>query len=245
MTDAVLHRLGGEGPDVLLIHGFGADRMSWLAVAPQMFDFATVWAVEYAGHGQAGNNAGDGTPQDLAAAIEAEVGGRLSRPVVVGHSLGGALALHMAASATADISGLLLLAPAGVAGRPDGGFIDALSGLEDGAAALVVMRRLVVRKTLITRRMADTFVETLHADGRRQALRRIAGALTVASPPPYPPDVPVVTLWGASDDIAAPPESAMPGLRVIKGVGHLPHIEAVSEVVTALREIRDRIAGNI
>ena len=72
MTDVVLHRLGGEGPDVLLIHGFAADWLSWLAVAPQMFETATLWAVEYAGHGGAGNDAGDGTPQALAAAIEAE-----------------------------------------------------------------------------------------------------------------------------------------------------------------------------
>ncbi|MED5351517.1 MAG: hypothetical protein VYA41_01225 [Pseudomonadota bacterium] len=37
MSDAALHRLGGEGPDVLLIHGFGADRLSWPALAPSSF----------------------------------------------------------------------------------------------------------------------------------------------------------------------------------------------------------------
>ena len=40
MSAAALHRLGGEGPDVLLIHGFGADRFSWLALAPQLFPLA-------------------------------------------------------------------------------------------------------------------------------------------------------------------------------------------------------------
>ena len=34
MSDAALYRLGGEGPDVLLIDGFGADRLPWLALAP-------------------------------------------------------------------------------------------------------------------------------------------------------------------------------------------------------------------
>jgi pyruvate dehydrogenase E2 component (dihydrolipoamide acetyltransferase) len=46
MSDVALHRLGGDGPDLLFIHGFGADRLSWLAVAPQLFDLASVWAVE-------------------------------------------------------------------------------------------------------------------------------------------------------------------------------------------------------
>ena len=41
MTDLALHRLGGEGPDILFIHGFGADRLGWLAVAPQLFDEAS------------------------------------------------------------------------------------------------------------------------------------------------------------------------------------------------------------
>ena len=61
MSDAALHRLGCEGPDVLLIHGFGADRLSWLALAPQLFPFATVWACEFGGHGVAGNDVGKGT----------------------------------------------------------------------------------------------------------------------------------------------------------------------------------------
>ena len=66
MSDAALHRLGGEGPDVLLIHGFGADRLSWLALAPQLFPVATVWAAEFGGHGAAGNDVGKGTLTDLA-----------------------------------------------------------------------------------------------------------------------------------------------------------------------------------
>ena len=81
MSDAALHRLGGEGPDVLFIHGFGADRLGRLAVAPQFFGEASVWAVEYAGHGTAGNDAGDGAPATIAAVIADEIGDRLNRPL--------------------------------------------------------------------------------------------------------------------------------------------------------------------
>ena len=44
MSAAALHRLGGEGPDILFIHGFGADRLSWLALA-SLLALASSWLV--------------------------------------------------------------------------------------------------------------------------------------------------------------------------------------------------------
>ncbi len=177
MTDLALHRLGGEGPDILFIHGFGADRLGWLAVAPQLFDEASVWAVEYAGHGTAGNDAGDGAPATIAAAIADEIGDRLTRPLVVGHSLGGTLALHLAAAMPEGLAGLVLLAPAALAASIDDSFIAAIPELDDPDEALDVLRRLVCRKILITPRMAGAVVAGLSPPGRRAALRQIAGAL--------------------------------------------------------------------
>ena len=237
MTDVALHRLGGAGPDVLLIHGIGADRMSWLALAPQLFEFTTVWAAEYAAHGTAGNDAGDGAPETLANAIEAEVTGRFFRPLIIGHSLGGTLALHLTARATLDVSGLLLLAPAGLAGHDTGDFIDRLPELRDGDAALKLLRRLVVRKTLITQRMADAFVQSLEDDARRSALRIIAKGLKTAPSVVFPQNTPCSILWGDSDDVARFPDELSVDTRVLENVGHLPHIEAVEDVVMEVRRL--------
>lgn len=237
MTDATLHRLGGDGPDVLLIHGFGGDRQSWLAIAPQLFPFATVWAAEYGGHGAAGNDVGDGRAATLADAIEKEIKDKLTRPLVVGHSLGGTLALVLASRGVVDPAGLVLLAPAGVADIPDSFFIDQLPELADGETALALLQRLVVRQALITRRMADGFVETLSAEGRRDALRTIAAAVkSDTTPPPFPPEAPFIVLWGASDVIVPPPVRPTPGLRMLPDVGHMLQVEAVGEVIEAIRE---------
>ena len=235
MTDLALHRLGGEGPDILFIHGFGADRLGWLAVAPQLFDEASVWAVEYAGHGTAGNDAGDGAPATIAAAIADEIGDRLTRPLVVGHSLGGTLALHLAAAMPERLAGLVLLAPAALAAGIDDSFIAAIPELDDPDEALDVLRRLVCRKILITPRMAGAVVAGLSPPGRRAAHRQIAGALETSAPPPFPPLVPFEVIWGSEDEILAPPDPALPDMQLVDGVGHMPHIEAAGDVIAAIR----------
>lgn len=235
MSDAALHRLGGDGPDILLIHGFGADRLSWLALAPQLFPVATVWAAEYGGHGAAGNDVGDGTPSALAAAVESEISGKLRHPLVVGHSLGGAVGLHLAASSTVDPTGIVLLSPAGLADIPDSSFVARLPEVTDGEAALALLQQLVVRKVLITRRMADAFVEALADAPRRTALRTVAAALVSGGPPlPFPPNCPFTVIWGASDVIVPPPQVPTPGLRMLPDVGHLPQVEAVGDVMEAI-----------
>ena len=90
---------------------------------------------------------------------------------------------------------------------------------------------------LITKRMADGFVETLAAAGRRDALRTIAIAVKSNGVPlPFPPEVPFTVLWGASDVIVPPPVRPTPGLRMLPDVGHMPQVEAVGEVVEAIRE---------
>ena len=235
MTDLAMHRLGGEGPDVLLIHGFGADRLGWLAVAPQLFGEASVWAVEYAGHGTAGNDAGDGGAATIAAAIADEIEDRLTRPLVVGHSLGGTLALHLAAAMPEGLAGLVLLAPAALAAGIDDSFIAVIPELDDPDEALDVLRRLVCRKVLITPRMAGAVVEALSPPERRAALRQILGALETSAPPPFPPLVPFEVIWGGEDEILAPPDPAFSDMQLVDGVGHMPHIEAAGDVIAAIR----------
>ena len=239
MTDALLHKIGGEGPDILLIHGFGADRLSWLALAPKLFQFGTIWAIEYGAHGAAGNDVGDGSLTDLAAAIEAKVKKELKSPIIVGHSLGGTLALFLISRGFVVSSGLVLLAPAGFGKTLDISFIRKLPEVVDGVAAHELLKQLVVRKNLITKRMADAFVKTLENTQRRTALQAIANTLKKATPPPLPPDIPNIILWGDSDEVLSPPKNPPTEVKLLSNVGHLPHVEAVEDVVKAIQKIID------
>jgi pimeloyl-ACP methyl ester carboxylesterase len=94
----IAYTVAGEGPGALLfIHGWACDRYYW---ASQLYDFAdthTVVTVDLAGHGDSGADRGEWTFQALARDVQAVVDHLdLSSVVLVGHSMGGPVALEAA-----------------------------------------------------------------------------------------------------------------------------------------------------
>src|SRR6187455_453149 len=89
---------GGEGSrDVLFIHGFGADRSTWMFTLPAVAAVARVVAVDLPGHGRSSTDVGSGDVPLLADIVRAFMDGMgLTRPHVVAHSLGAAIALEIA-----------------------------------------------------------------------------------------------------------------------------------------------------
>jgi len=43
---------GGEGPNLLMLHGFGADRLSWIGTAPALKTLVQCWVFDLPGHGE-------------------------------------------------------------------------------------------------------------------------------------------------------------------------------------------------
>ena len=116
--------LGGEGPDCLLIHGFGSDRLSWLGTTPALLPVVKVHALDLPGHGESGTDVGDGSLPGLARQVEAELAARaLTRVHIIGHSLGGGIGLLLAAERPELVASLALLAPAGLGASIDAGHV--------------------------------------------------------------------------------------------------------------------------
>ncbi len=101
----------GTGPDVLLVHGaamMGAEMMLALGDA---FPGQRVTAIDRPGHGHSSKH-GRPSIEDQAALMQgaaAELG--LKRPVLVGHSLGGAVALAYGEAFPDEVSGVVCIAP--------------------------------------------------------------------------------------------------------------------------------------
>jgi pimeloyl-ACP methyl ester carboxylesterase len=111
----------GAGPGVVLIHGNAGsvDDFSFGALGPLCGNHRVI-AVDRPGHGKSNRpNGSDATLEFQTRLLhEALLQLGVTRPVLVGHSWGGALALAYAVAYPKDLSGVVLLAPAAY---PDGG----------------------------------------------------------------------------------------------------------------------------
>src|SRR5919109_904721 len=91
----VIYRIAGSGPPVVLIHGMVNSSRHWELVARQLADSYTVIAPDLIGHGDSATPRGDyslgahaASIRDLLTAIGVE------RATIVGHSLGGGVAMQ-------------------------------------------------------------------------------------------------------------------------------------------------------
>ncbi|MCV2866825.1 acetoin dehydrogenase dihydrolipoyllysine-residue acetyltransferase subunit [Defluviimonas sp. WL0075] len=237
---SVTRTKGGTGTPVVLIHGFASDATSWAPLEAQL-KHRPIIRIELPGHGKSpklriANFAA--LVKDVRRAFDDL---NLEQVHLVGHSLGGALALAIADTRERSIASLTLIAPAGLGPEVNG---DALSGICRANRPESLgpwLRRLVADETIITdsyvrlamagradpnlRAAQSALAEVLFPDGvqafdLRAALERIA--------------VPTRILWGKQDDIIpwhhalrAPGRAA---LHLFGGVGHMPQIECADEV---------------
>src|SRR6185436_10984247 len=89
-----------SGDPVVLVHGFGGDKNSWLFVQQPLAEERTVHALDLPGHGASSKDVGDGS---LATLVETVTGFLdslgIERAHLVGHSLGGAVVAAAAQAA--------------------------------------------------------------------------------------------------------------------------------------------------
>ena len=91
----VIYRVAGSGPPVVLIHGMVNSSRHWESVALRLADDYTVIAPDLIGHGDSATPRGDYSLGAHAAGIRdllAAIG--VDRATIVGHSLGGGVAMQ-------------------------------------------------------------------------------------------------------------------------------------------------------
>ncbi|MBV8355627.1 MAG: acetoin dehydrogenase dihydrolipoyllysine-residue acetyltransferase subunit [Candidatus Eremiobacteraeota bacterium] len=233
---------GNEGRPIILVHGFGGDLNNWLFVQPALAEHHRVIALDLPGHGGSTKDVGAG---DLAALSGAAFGFLQALDVakahLVGHSLGGAVALRMALDHNAHVASLTLICPAGLGEEIDEAFTRDFIAASRRKQLEPVLVKLFTDPSLVSRDMVEDLLRFKRLDGAQEALTRMRAANfeggqreVLRARLGELGDVPVQVIWGADDKVipARHSESLPSGVQthVLADAGHMPHVERASEV---------------
>ena len=115
-----LYRAGPPGAEpVVLIHGLGRNASrDWDQLIPALAARHEVFALDLPGFGQSDKGNELYSPVNYARVVEAVIGSRVSRPfVLIGHSVGGAVAISYASRYPERVSRLIVVDVAGILHR--------------------------------------------------------------------------------------------------------------------------------
>ncbi len=233
----------GDGADVvILIHGFGGDADRWLFTQQPLSAKATVYALDLPGHGQSTKTLRDGSVAALAGVVAGFMQAlEIARAHLVGHSLGGAIALQTALDHPAAVSALTLIAPAGLGTEINAEYIRGFAACDSRKDMKKLLQQLVADPELVNRSLVADMLAYKRIDGVPEALATIADGFLDGDRQSLglrarlgEVSVPVHVIWGSADAII--PASHAEGLPdavrvdVLDGPGHLVQLEAAAEV---------------
>jgi pimeloyl-ACP methyl ester carboxylesterase len=261
----------GTGPALLLLHGLGCDHHTWDPVLSRLSSHFTVIAPDLLGHGQSDKPRGDYSVAGYANGMRdlLTVLG-IDKATVVGHSLGGGVAMQFAYQFPERTERLCLVAPGGLG--PDVTLLlKALTlpgaGLAVGALAAGPVRALgrtalhaLSRTGLSCFRDAHELADIYDRMGdaaTRTALRHVTrgvidwrGQIVTMTDRAYLTEhMPMCVVWGAHDSIipahhAEVARRSAPGARVevLAHSGHFPHRDHPERFVRIVREFVSQTA---
>ncbi|WP_421840714.1 alpha/beta fold hydrolase [Mycobacterium sp.] len=246
-------RIAGSGPAILLIHGIGDNSTTWNGIQAKLAQRFTVIAPDLLGHGQSDKPRADYSVaayangmRDLLSVLD------IDRVTIVGHSLGGGVAMQFAYQFPHLVDRLILVAAGGV--TKDVNVVFRLASLPMGSEALALLRLPLVLPTVqlagrvVGRalgtsglgrdlpnvlRILDDLPEPTASSAFTRTLRAVVdwrGQIVTMLDRCYLTDaIPVQIIWGSRDVVvpvqhASMAHAAMPGsrLEIFEESGHFP-----------------------
>lgn len=235
----------GDLPTFVLLHGLSASASSFaalvMALRPRV---RRIIVPELPGHGFTDHPGCEVNPVLLETSMVAALDELLDEPaIVVGNSLGGALALHYANARPEKVRGLVLLSPAGA--RIDEAEWDGVRrafriGTRREARALI--DRIYHRPRFVVRALAHEFPTLLARPAVTEILLTATNEHAVTPEELSSLRMPVLFVWGRSERLLphaalAYFEKHLPPHAVVErpeGVGHVPQLDAPERITARL-----------
>jgi pimeloyl-ACP methyl ester carboxylesterase len=268
----VSYRIAGSGPPLLLLHGIANSSATWERVAPLLSERFTLIAPDLLGHGESATPRGDYSlgahasgARDVVTALGHE------HVTVVGHSLGGGIAMQFAYQFPERTERLVLVASGGLgrevhlllraAALPGADYVlPALTSrrvMDIGRGVGSLFARVGLRPSGDVEVLARGFASLDNAGSRQAFLHTVRAVIDPGGQRVSAHDrlalaalLPTLIVWGARDSIipvehGAAAHAAMPGSRFerFELAGHMPHDDEPERFAEALKRFCDTTDG--
>ncbi len=241
----------GDGVPILLVHGFGADLNTWMFTQPALAEGRQVIALDLPGHGGSAKQLDRVDAESLAAIVDHALNALgIERLHLIGHSMGGGIAISFALREPERVATLTLISSASLGPDINAAFIDRFVRAARRREAIEALNLLVYDPALVSRAMIEDVLRYKRLDGVPEALvafaeewfpngrQRVALSDVVATL-----KLPAQIIWGREDRIipvahAEAFASRLP-VHILEQTGHLPHMEksgAVNRLIKMLIE---------
>jgi pimeloyl-ACP methyl ester carboxylesterase len=263
----VSYRQAGWGPVVVLIHGITGSSQTWEDVIEPLAERYTVVAPDLLGHGQSAKPRGDYSLGAYASGIrDLLIALGHPRATVLGHSLGGGVAMQMAYQFPERVERLVLVSSGGLgpnvnlllraATLPGSELAIALTIgpiTALGRAGVAALRRVGLRVAPDLGEVGRGFATLADSEGRSAFLDTLRSVVNFKGQRIDATDrlylavgMPTLLLWGERDGIipvghGQAASEQMPGSRLVTfpDSGHFPQIEDPHRFAATVREFLD------
>ncbi len=246
----------GSGPVILLVHGIGNNAQTWSSVIGPLAEHHTVLAPDLLGHGDSDKPRGDYSiagyangMRDLLSVLDVE------QVTVVGHSLGGGIALQFAYQFPERCQRIVLVSSGGLGSELSAtlraatlpgaelvltGLAQASGVLRAGLRGVEGLGRLAGwRQARDLAQAAEALLALRDIEARRAFLRTLRSSVDTRGQTVSALDrlylanaIPMLVVWGTRDPIvpishADAVRATVPTARVevFEGAGHWPHVD--------------------
>jgi pimeloyl-ACP methyl ester carboxylesterase len=242
-----LRRGKQSGTPVVLLHGFASDLHSWRLIHGPLSRHRDVIALELPGHGDSKDWQRSGGVQALAEHLEQVIIElELGTVDLVGHSLGGAIAVYLASQQTNMVRRLTLLAPVGFGTEINLSAVEQFTDELSESEIELALSRLFYDLRWVSKDLIEATKKNFGSSIRRVQARDLLESIFPSGSQEWDGksllsklNQPVHILWG-EEDLILPVRhlNGLPGWVAqhrLSKVGHVPQIEAAPLLLRILQ----------
>ena len=234
----------GDGPPIVFIHGFGGDLNNWQFNQEALAAGRATYALDLPGHGGSTKDLGAGHADvsTLADAVRDFMDAKgIAQAHLVGHSLGGAIALDLALNHPDRVASVTAICSAGLGPEINMAYVEGFMAARRRKQLQPVLEMLVADPEMVSREMIEDVLRFKRLDGVEAALGRIVDGTFAGGRQAVQLTgrlgelaVPVQVIWGRQDRILPVRHSeglpAQVHVHVFDHAGHMVHMEEATEV---------------